>query len=121
MVLRCVKCGSIVSSELPDSAKVMAWVECHKCVNAEVFSDRVVFQQLTMNGIKLKLFEFFMKCRFKDLDMEKLRHMMNGSLDAAVKSKFTKDGYLEKLKSESDKLSMLELQNKLNEVPYENV
>lgn len=116
MVLRCVKCGNVVSSELPDSVKVSAWVECHKCVNAEVFSDRVVFQQLTMNGVKLKLFEFFMKCRFKDLDMEKLRHMMNSSLDAALKSKFTKDGYFEKLKSESDRLNLLELQNKLNEV-----
>ena len=121
MVLRCVKCGSIVSTELPDSAKVEAWIECRKCVNAEVFSERVVFQQLTLNGIKLKLFEFFMKCRFKDLDMGKLKHIMNSSLDAAVNSKFTKDGYFEKLRSESDRLNIMELQNNDREESYENV
>ena len=113
MVIRCVRCGAVVSSNLPDDAKVEAWVECRKCVNAEVFSDRVVFQQVTINGIKLKMFEFFMKCKFKGLDLDTIRKIINESLDGAIKSKFTKDGYFEKLQSESEILNLMRELNKV--------
>lgn len=114
MVIRCVRCGRVVSDEIPDSIKLnlRAFVECHHCVNDEVFSDRVVFQQLTLIGIKSKFFELFMKCKFKKLNMELLKEVMLDAMNKAIDCKFTKDGYYAMLMNDADKVNIMKEQKK---------
>lgn len=113
-VIRCVKCGRVVSNEFPDHIKLglMAFVECHHCVNAEVFSERVVFQQITPFQVNIKIFELFMKCKFKGIDMNEIKDVITKQFDKALKCKFTKEGYYNMLESGSEKMDIMNKQQK---------
>lgn len=107
MVLRCVRCGKEVSDKIPDSTKVSAWIECRDCVNKEVFENRIVFQQLTIPEINIKMFEFFMRCKFNNLDMDKLKQQIDKSYNQAMTSKFSKEGYFSMLNNDAGRQQIM--------------
>lgn len=35
MKIRCCKCGKIVSTEIPDTTIIRAWIECPECIEKD--------------------------------------------------------------------------------------
>ena len=112
MKLRCTKCNSIVSDELPDNIRVHAFIECRECVNKELHSDRVVFGTTALSYSRKKLFEFFMKSKFNNIDMTELKNIVEYEFNKSLTSKFTKHGYYYKLQNESEKMIIFDKMEK---------
>jgi len=115
-VIRCVRCGRVVSNEFPDHIKLnlKAFIECHHCVNEEVFSDRVVFNSVgNKYDAEHKFFEFFMKCKFNKMNLNAVKELILKQFDQAEKSKFDKQAYYAMLGNESEKIGIMNDQLKV--------